>query len=89
MFLGCKIEDLEYIKEVLQPLFYQETKCYNNKKLGTNQIIDIVIPIPIKNGIYDTGKQSEIAEKYRKLETIKNNLIIRLNELTSLEITLD
>ncbi|HEC88579.1 MAG TPA: N-6 DNA methylase [Thermoplasmata archaeon] len=82
--------DLEYVKVVLQPIFYQKTKCYNNKKLGTNQITDIEIPIPIKDdGSYDIDKQREIAEKYRKLEEIKNNLIKRLEELKEIEVSID
>lgn len=82
--------DLEYIKIVLQPMFYQKRKCYNNKKLGTNQIIDMEIPIPIKeDGSYDLNKQREIAEKYKKLESIKNSMITRFKELNSVEVSLD
>ena len=82
--------DLEYVKIILQPIFYQKRKCYNNKKLGTNQIIDIEIPIPIKeDGSYDLAKQREIAEKYKRLECIKNSMITRLKELTSVEVSFD
>ena len=87
----CKEKiDLTYIKTVLQPIFYEKSKCYGNKKLGTNQIIDVEIPIPINNnGEFDLEKQKEIAASYKKLEDIKRGLADYLSDLSNVEVRFD
>src|SRR5581483_3672239 len=53
---------LPYIKAVIQPIFFTKAKGYGNNKLGTNQIQDILIKVPVdKNGTYDLEAQKEIA----------------------------
>ena len=82
--------DLDYIKTVLQPIFFDEAKCYTNKKLGTNQIVGIEIPIPInEKGEYDIEKQLEFASKYKRLEDIKQNLTKYLSDLGDTKVRLD
>jgi len=78
---------LPYIKNILQPIFYEKSKGYGNNKVGTNQIKDILVEIPInKDGNYDFEKQKIIAEKYIQIEKIKENLINELYSLINLKI---
>jgi len=73
---------LEYILFALQPYFFEKSKGYGNKKLGTNQIIDIKIPIPVKpSGKFDLEAQKEIADKYKKIEEIKKTIDIELKKI--------
>jgi len=70
--------DLRYMKIVLQSLFEGVAKSYDNKKVGTNQIEDLMIKIPIDTtGKYALEKQHVIADEYEKIERdrmeIKNN----------------
>lgn len=74
--------DLEYLKHIIQPLFYEEVKGYNNKKLGSNQIEKLEIPIPVmNNGEYDLQTQIEMSKKFNKIELIKNNIIDELDKI--------
>lgn len=78
---------LKYIKYTLQPLFFEKTKGYGNKKLGTNQIIDISIHIPIKqNGEFDLKAQKEMAGKYERIEEIKKIIINELKRIEEIKI---
>lgn len=46
------------------------------------------IPIPVKSdGTFDLEKQKELAAKYEQIETIKSELIERINNLTSIIVT--
>jgi len=75
---------LEYVLFMLQPYFFEKSKGYGNKKLGTNQIIDIKIPVPLKpNGEFSLEAQKKIANKYKKIEEIKkviNAELIKIEE---------
>jgi len=82
--------DLEYIKFIIQPLFFEKSKGYGNKKLGNNQIQDIKIPIPINSkGEFDLKTQKEIAEKHRKIEQIKKSISEELDKIANIEIDYD
>ena len=63
---------LPFFKYLLQPLFFDMSKGYGNKKLGTNQIENIQVKVPIdKNGKYDYKKQKEVATMYEIIEKTK------------------
>lgn len=80
--------NLNYLKAILQPLFYSKVKGYNNKKLGTNQIEDIEISIPINNsGNYDLIEQTRIAKIYEKIDYIKLEISKELEKLIHASIT--
>ena len=73
---------LEYVLFTLQPYFFEKNKGYGNKKLGTNQLIDIEVHIPIKeNGEFDFKAQKEIANKYKKIEEIKKIIDSELKKI--------
>jgi len=79
--------DIEYIKFIIQPLFFEKSKGYGNKKLGNNQIQDIEIPIPINSkSEFDLSAQQQIAEKYCKIEQIKKSISEELDKIASIEI---
>lgn len=47
----------------------------SNKRLGTERMKEVQIEIPIdENGEFDTEKQKEIADKFKKIEEIKTKL---------------
>ncbi len=80
---------LPFIKSVIQPAFYKKSKGYGNNKVGTNQIKDILVKVPInKQGGFDLEKQKEIAKKYEKIEELKIQLSDRLKTLAGYKISL-
>ncbi len=80
---------LEYIKFIIQPLFFDKAKGYGNKKLGTNQIENIKVQIPIDNQEnFDLQAQKEIAEKYKKIESIKKAINLELDKIFETNIDL-
>jgi hypothetical protein len=79
--------DLHFVELILQNKFFEKSKWYWNNKLWNNQINDIDISIPLdKNWNFDLDKQKEIAEKYEKIEKLKNNLIQELEELEKIKV---
>lgn len=81
---------LPFIKWVIQPVFYGKSKGYGNNKVGTNQIKDILVKIPIdKKNEFDLDKQKEITQKYEKVEELKEELIERLELLANYKISLE
>jgi type I restriction enzyme M protein len=79
--------DLDYIKFILQPIFYEKVKGYGNKKLGNNQIADIEVPVPINSkGKFDLDVQKRIADKYKKIDEIRKGVNAELNKVLETEI---
>jgi restriction endonuclease S subunit len=68
--------NFEYIHFILnQTLQNYKLGEGSNKRLGTERMKEVQIEIPVdENGEFDLDKQIEIAEKYRKIEEIKNKL---------------
>lgn len=82
--------NLEYIKFILQPIFFDRSKGYGNKKLGNNQIENIAIPIPIdKAGNFDMKAQTLYAEKYKKIASIKKSISEELDKILETHIVFD
>lgn len=93
-----KVENLHlpYFLHVLNqtlPTFAEGVKG-QNKRVTKNIVESVGIPIPAKeNGEYDLEKQiqltetfSALASKMQVVETIKENVVARLNETLSLEV---
>jgi type I restriction enzyme M protein len=81
---------LPFIKEVIQPIFFKKSKGYGNNKVGTNQIKDIVVKVPIeKKGEFDLEIQKEISGKYRQAEELKKELTDKLNRLSDVKISIE
>lgn len=60
----------------------------NDGDAGSTYIVNDTIPIPVKSdGTFDLEKQKELAAKYEQIETIKSELIERINNLTSIIVT--
>ena len=94
MTLKTKYKDkniyLPYIKEQLD--FKSFAQCEGNKKVMTNVIMkqNIKIKIPVdKSNNFDYKKQIEIANKYKKIESIKNNINEELNKILNVNIAYD
>lgn len=63
-----------------------QSKLYFNKIKGYN----IKISIPIKeDGGFDLEKQKQIAEKYKKIEIIKNNLVAELDKVINVSVNFE
>lgn len=76
-----------YLVYNLQPQFFKNAKNDANKKLGNNQMNDIIISIPVTDsGDYDLNAQIEIANKYQSVEKMKSQLLSKIDELLSIEI---
>jgi type I restriction-modification system DNA methylase subunit len=81
--------DLEYMKIILEPMFKKSSRSYNNKKVGSNQIENLIIKVPIKsNGEYDLDKQKKIAEKYIEIERIKKQISTELIQIVDMKVDL-
>lgn len=81
---------LPYIKELLD--FKSFAQCEGNKKVMTNVIMkqNIKVKIPVdKNNNFDYQKQVEIADKYKKIELIKDNITQELNKILHIKIAYD
>jgi len=68
--------DFEYMKYILNQTLPNYTLGEgSNKRLGIERMNEILIEIPIKeNGDFDLETQKEIADKYNKIEQIKESL---------------
>jgi restriction endonuclease S subunit len=68
--------NFEYLNFILNLTLPKNTLGeWANKRLGIERMREISIDIPIKeNGEFDLDKQKEIADKYKKIEQIKNRL---------------
>ena len=62
----------------------------SNRRITVNIIQNVSVPVPIKkNGNFDIDKQIEIAQKYKKLEDIKNKLKEEMQILSEVKISFD
>lgn len=74
--------NLEYFKNVLQPIFKEMVKDGNVPSVTWNNIKNVEIPVPIKdNGEYDLEAQNQIAEKYKILFEKREKLQEYLEQL--------
>jgi len=79
--------DLGYVMKNIQPLFFQRTRSYGNKKLGSNQIEDVEILIPIKKDkTFDIATMEKISKEQDKLKNIKDEIFSKFNELGKMEV---
>lgn len=73
-----------YLKYVLHPLFLSKVR---GRKINKTIIQDLQIPIPVKeNGDFDLKAQQEIAEKYKKLESIKEQVINEIDKVLNITV---
>src|SRR3989339_184055 len=78
---------LDFVYSFLKENLKQYARGEQNKRITVNIIKDIKIVIPIdKNGNYDLDEQKEIAEKYKKIEGIKNSINFELDRISEIEI---
>lgn len=88
--------DLLYLKYYLEPIFRKNKKgrigAFGKNeftKLNSSMIkgLNITVPIPLdSNGSYDLEKQREIAERYKQIDEIKQGLIDKIVQLTSISV---
>lgn len=78
--------DKLYLKfEIEIQLFFNGFSFLN--KCGVDKIKEVLIQIPIKNnGEFNLDKQKELAEKYIKIQELKNNLKLLLSEFLKLKV---
>jgi type I restriction-modification system DNA methylase subunit len=78
---------LDYVKFIAQPIFIDNVKGEKQKSLPQSIVKNLEIPIPIKkDGTYDFDIQSLIAEKYMKIDNVKNEISKELNKILDTEI---
>ena len=81
--------DLRYVMKNVQPLFFQRTRAYGNKKLGTGQIVDIEIAVPIDGEEnFDLLTMEKISKEQDKLLSIKSEIIMKYSELGDMEVVI-
>ena len=91
-WLTPKVErlDLDYLVFAMQPQFYSCAKNSSNKKVGNNQIEELLIRLPIKDdGTYDLEEQQRLAGIYSEIENQKQNLLSRVYDVQKLLIHID
>lgn len=86
--------DLLYLKYYLEPIFRSNKKgrlgAFGKNeftKLNSTMIknLNITVPIPLaSDGSYDLEKQREIADRYKQIDEIKQGLINKITQLTSI-----
>lgn len=82
--------DLRYVMKNVQPLFLQRTRAYGNEKLGTNQILDIEVAIPVKDdGTFDLITMEKISKEQEKLYSIRTEIIMKYRELEEMEVVIN
>jgi restriction endonuclease S subunit len=78
---------LDYIYSYLRNNLKLFAVGEQNKRLTTTIIKPIDIPIPVNSkGEFDLSAQQQIAEKYRKIEQIKKNILRELDKIANIEI---
>lgn len=90
-YLIPKREDLylPYLEIVMQPLFYQRAKNSSNKKVGNNQIENLLIRIPVnEQGRPDVDAQKRIADRFFLIEDQKQVLLGKIKELEKIAVIL-
>ena len=81
--------DLDYIKYIAQPIFINNVKGEKQKSLTQTIVRKLLIKIPVdKNGNYDLQTQKEIAQKYQKIENIKEAISDELSKIQNTVIEL-
>lgn len=88
--------DKEYLRYIMQPIFRKNVKGRKGPngqneftKISREIIKDLLIPIPIKeNGSFDLEVQKEISKKYKKIETIKQALCLKIDSVLQTDIDL-
>ena len=88
--------NLLYLKYYLEPIFRKNKKgrlgAFGKNeftKLNSTMIksLNITVPIPLaSDGSYDLEKQREIAERYKQIDEIKQGLINKILQLTSISV---
>ncbi len=78
---------LKYIYYYLQNNLKSYAVGEQNKRITVNIIKKVMIQIPIdNNGNFDIDKQKQIAEKYQKIERIKQAISIELNQIETVTV---
>lgn len=78
--------DINYLKNILE-LEAKKEWFWFSRKAWKWRIRNLVLKIPIKvSWEFDLEKQKEIAEKYEKIEKIKNNLVQELEYLEKVKV---
>lgn len=83
-----------YLKYVIQPIFRANIRGRRGPngqneytKINKTIIQDLQIPIPVKeSGEFDLDAQKEIAEKYKKLELIKEQVINEIDKVLNITV---
>lgn len=91
--------DILYLKYYLEPIFRKNKKgrlgAFGKNeftKLNSTMIknLNITVPIPLaKDGSCDFEKQQEIAKRYKQIDEIKQGLINKIIQLTSINVVPD
>lgn len=78
--------DLSFLKYAIETEFSKHYFGFDNKA-GKGKIQDIEIAIPVnKKGDFDLSIQSQLAEKFKKIELIKQSITEELDKISSTEI---
>lgn len=89
-FYSSKIElNLDFIKRNIQPILFQKTRSYRNHKVGTGQITDVEVNIPIdSDGAFDLERMQILTREHSKLDAIRLDMSKALKNLSDLNVVL-
>ncbi len=78
--------NINFLKNTIETEFAKHSFGFGNKA-GKGKIKDIEILIPIdKDGNFDLSTQKEIADKYNKIQNIKDAITLELDKISDAEI---
>ena len=81
--------DLDYVRRNVQPILFQKTRSYRNHKVGTGQIVDVEVNIPLHaSGMFDSQRMEELSLEQSKLDEIREEMKKALEELSGLNVVL-
>jgi hypothetical protein len=81
--------DIIFLKYAIESEFAKHSFGFSNKA-GKEKIQDIEIPVPINSkGEFDVSIQKEIAEKYKKIEEIKQSISLELDKISKIDVNFE
>lgn len=84
---GIKNILLEYVHLYLKNTLGRFAIGEQNKRVTVNIMNNLIIPLPVtKNREYDLIAQREIAEKYNKIERVKNSVLEELDRIKNMAV---
>lgn len=84
------VVDLPFLLDNMQPLFFQQSRSFGNKKVGTTQIQDIEVSVPVNaDGSFNVDVMVKISDEQDKLKKIRSALDGLYKQLNDTHVVFD